>query len=244
MPTSSSRGGVPLILHENPSVQLFVERARAADPGWALTRVNAPAVAAMCRELDGLPLAIELAAAQVRVLPAAELLRQWQRRGSGRLALLEGGAERRLEQALAGSFAQLSPSALDLLGGLSLCAGTFGLSTVQALAGQVASAPVLPLVRELVEASWLRRFPGEGEPRYEMLEPLRLFAAERPEHTDPERGHRHAGWFLRIAEEAAAPGGVRCQAPADVSGGWVSGARPAGGWQSSFTAGGGQLGVC
>jgi non-specific serine/threonine protein kinase len=191
-----------------PSVQLFVERARAAEPTWQLLEERMPAVAALCHHLDGLPLAIELAAAQVRAFAVEEILQPWEEAASGRLALLQegsgGGANATahpLRRALEASFARLSPAARQSLGDLSVCAGEFSLATAGAIVGADAS----PVVRELVEASWLQKSEQEGHARYRMLETIRAFGEEFSRTAGSEEAERrHAEQFLRIAQSTAA----------------------------------------
>ena len=117
------------------SVGLFVERAHAADPGFELTDRNAVAVAEICRRLDGLPLAIELAAARVRLLPPQALLARLDQRFS----LLTGGArdlperQRTLRNTLDWSFGLLSPAEQELFARLGVFAGSFGLPAAEAV---------------------------------------------------------------------------------------------------------------
>jgi predicted ATPase/DNA-binding NarL/FixJ family response regulator len=188
--------------------RLFVERARAVRPDFALTAGDAGAVGEVCVRLDGLPLAIELAAARVKVLPPAALLARLDRP----FALLTGGARDRparhqtLRAALAWSHALLSPGERVLFRRLAVFAGGCTLESAAAVAGGEGDGDVLEGVAALVDSSLLRRDEpvagAVGEPRYRMLETVREFAAERLESSGeaPERRRRHAAYFLALAE--------------------------------------------
>ena len=121
-----------------PSVRLFVERAQAVAPEFSLTAQNAGTVAEICRRLDGLPLAIELAAARVRLLPPRALLA----RLGGRMSVLTGGPrdlperQRTLKNTLDWSFALLSPRERALFARMGVFVGTFGLAAVEAVYGE------------------------------------------------------------------------------------------------------------
>ena len=127
----------PDSLASSPAVILFVQRARAVDPGFALTPTNAEAVAEVCRRLDGLPLAIELAAARIRLLSPQALLA----RLSGRLGLLAGGPrdlparQQTLRDAIAWSYDLLTPAEQRLFRLLTVFAGGASLSAIEAIAG-------------------------------------------------------------------------------------------------------------
>jgi len=167
----------PANLGQNEAVQLFVERARQADPGFSLTDKNAAAVAQICRALDGLPLAIELAAARVRLLsPQAMLARL-----SNRLALLTGGArdlparQQTLRASLDWSYSLLDENEQILLACLGLFNGGFTLAAAEAV--QPGQVDVLSGVEKLLENSLLRQEAGPvGQTRFYMLDTVREYA--------------------------------------------------------------------
>jgi non-specific serine/threonine protein kinase len=171
-------------LAQNDAIALFVARAQAALPGFALNQDNAPAVAEICARLDGLPLAIELAAALVRVLPPVALVG----RLTNRLALLTSGARdqparlRTMRDAIAWSHDLLPAPERVLFRRLALFAGGFTLDAAEEVTGASAElgVDILAGVLSLVEASLLTRSeaPG-GVPRYRMLETVREFGLEQ-----------------------------------------------------------------
>jgi predicted ATPase/DNA-binding XRE family transcriptional regulator len=186
-----------------PAVALFVERATAVQPDFALTRDNAAAIAAICQRLDGLPLAIELAAARVKVLPPAALLTRLERR----LPLLTGGPDlparqRTMRDAIAWSYDLLAPEQQTLFRHLSVFIGGFTLSAAEALAAPGEESPVLAGIVALVEKSLLQVLIIDDEPRYRMLETVREFGLERlaasGEADDIRR--RHADYFLSLCD--------------------------------------------
>src|SRR5262249_39671801 len=162
---------------EYASVRLFAERARAAAPGFELTDGNAAAVAEICRRLDGLPLAIELAAAKVRLLAPQALLD----RLGDRMGLLTGGpralpdAQQTLRNTLEWSFGLLSPGEQALLARLGVFADSFGLPAVEAVGGDKAdpaaagpdqARPVMDTLGSLVDNSLVRTETRRGQPRF------------------------------------------------------------------------------
>ena len=188
-----------------PAVALFLERTTAGVPDFTLTADNAAAIAAICRRLDGLPLAIELAAARVKVLPPAALLARLEHR----LPLLTGGGhdlparQRTMRDAIAWSYDLLAPEEQVLFRHLAVFAGGFTLEAAEAVAVPERGLAVLDGITALVEQSLLHRMPGRpDEPRYRMLETVREFGLERltaAGETDPMR-ERHARHFLQLAE--------------------------------------------
>jgi predicted ATPase len=165
-----------------PAVALFVERAAASHPDLTLTTDNAAAITAICRRLDGLPLAIELAAARVKVLPPAMLLGRLDRR----LPLLTGGGrdlparQRTMRDAIAWSYDLLAPRDQALFRRLALFVGGFTLGAAEAVAATDGERSVLDGLHILVEQSLVRQVPSAtDEPRYRMLETIREFALDQ-----------------------------------------------------------------
>ena len=192
---------------KSEAVRLFVERAQAVQEDFALTPENAPVVAEICRRLDGLPLAIELAAARVKVLPPAALLA----RLDHRLPLLSGGGrdlparQQTMRAAIAWSYDLLTPEEQTLFRRLAVFAGGFTLAAVDDVAGGPTELGIDPLegVSSLLDKSLLRQEDGPaGEPRFTMLETVREFAREQLAASGEERAirERHAAWCLALAE--------------------------------------------
>ncbi len=190
---------------EAPAVELFVERARAASPRFELTGRNAASVAAICWRLDGLPLALELVAARVRVMGPSALLGRLDR------ALEAGGArdlperQRTMRATLDWSYELLHEPERELFGRLSVFFGGFTLEAAEALEAREQAGDegnVLVLLENLVEQSLVLARPDEE--RYGMLEPVRQYAKDKLENSGAagEVRGRHAEYYLRLAEEA------------------------------------------
>jgi predicted ATPase/DNA-binding SARP family transcriptional activator len=164
------------------SVQLFVERAAAIRPDFALEAANVGAVAELCRRLDGMPLALELAAARVSLLEPAEILA---RLGDAQSVLGTGpsGAARHetLRAALAWSHQLLTAQEQVLLRRLSVFAGSFTLAAVEAVCGAAPLEPtsLLDLLGRLVDKSLVLAEPSGPSTRYRLLETVRQFSAEQ-----------------------------------------------------------------
>jgi predicted ATPase len=210
LPASPSGGAaVPLdALGASEAVRLFVERAQAVCPNFALTQANGAAVAAICHRLDGLPLGIELAAARVRHLPPPELLV----RLGHRLPLLTGGPRdqpvrlQTMRDAIAWSHDLLLPQEQALLRQVAVFAGGFTLEAAEAVVTAAGSleSDVLDGICLLVDQSLLYRVNRlEGVARFGMLETIREFAGERLLATDEETAIRnaHASYFLALVEQ-------------------------------------------
>jgi predicted ATPase len=187
-------------LSQYEAVVLFVERAQAVAPAFAVTDENAPAVAELCVRLDGLPLAIELAAARVKLLPPQALLA----RLGQRLELLRGGARDRPERqqtlraTLDWSFDLLGEEEQRLFGRFSVFGGGFRLE-----AAEVVCDASLDGVEALLEINLLRmEEQPDGEPRFFMLETIRDYAGEQLQGRgeSDELRKRHAGWFAEWLE--------------------------------------------
>ncbi|MCC2628276.1 MAG: adenylate/guanylate cyclase protein [Thermomicrobiales bacterium] len=190
-----------------PSVALFVERAQAADPGFTLTNENASATAAICRRLDGLPLAIELAAARVRLLTPEALLTRLERS----LPFLTSGArdaparQRTLRDTIAWSHDLLPSDDQALLRRLSVFVGGWTLEAAEAVTNPDGSLDVLEGLGSLVERSLVRRADeARAEPRFGMLETIREFGLEQLTDTGEDDAIRqgHAEHFAAFAELA------------------------------------------
>ncbi|HVG96375.1 MAG TPA: tetratricopeptide repeat protein, partial [Chloroflexota bacterium] len=203
------------------AVRLFVERAQAVAHGFALTPANAAPVAVICRRVDGLPLALELAAARVALLPPPALLDRLDRR----LTLLVGGPrdlparQQTLRRAIEWSYDLLGDAERRLFRALAVFVGGFTLDAAGAVrlppgeaggAGgpRPAGAPegdVVEVVASLAGQSLVRPQVGSrAEPRYELLETLREFAQEalRAGGEEERARRRHAAYFLELAERA------------------------------------------
>ena len=174
-------------LTQYEAVRLFIERAQAVKPGFQVTNENAPAVAEICVRLDGLPLAIELAASRIRLFPPQALL---DRLGS-RLSLLSGGArdlparQQTLRNTIAWSYELLDLASQRLYELLAVFPGGATFESIEAVSGRVAllgemGADPIEGTASLVDKSLLRQVgEGNGEPRFVMLETIREYAAER-----------------------------------------------------------------
>lgn len=191
------------------AVELFMERARAVKPDFRLTEENAEAMVEICARLDGLPLAIELAAARVKLLPPQALLTRLQQ-GSG---LLRGGGldlparQRTLRNTLQWSHDLLDEHEQRMFRRLSVFAGGCTLYAAEAVSGTMGDLPAetLELAASLVDKNLLRQVEGTGEePRLFMLETIREYALERLAESGEEETLReaHAAWYLALAEEA------------------------------------------
>jgi predicted ATPase/DNA-binding CsgD family transcriptional regulator len=200
----------PQALARVPAVALLVERARAVRPDFGLTAQNAPAVAEVCVRLDGLPLALELAAARLKLLPPQALL---VRLGS-RLDILGDGTRDRpsrhntLRAALAWSHDLLSAGEQRLLRRLAVFVGGWTLAAAEIVCDPDSdpAVDVLDGIAALVDQSLVRVAEApDGEPRYTMLETIREYASERlvASGEAAEIPRRHAEYFLALAEGAA-----------------------------------------
>jgi predicted ATPase/class 3 adenylate cyclase len=169
-------------LARNESILLFVERASAAQPNFILTDDNASAVAQICRRLDGLPLALELAAARVKLLSPQAILA----RLDDRLRLLTGGARdlparhQTLRNTLEWSYGLLNQDEKTLFTRLGVFVGGFTLEAAEMVCNTDGHLDILERVTSLVNNSLLRQeITADGEPRLGMLETLRAYALER-----------------------------------------------------------------
>ena len=190
------------------SVILFLERARERRPGFTLTAENAQAVARICRRLEGIPLAIELAAARLSVLPIPRI----EARLDDCCRLLSGGPrtasarQRSLQGALDWSYGLLAEAEQAVFRRLAVFAGGCTLSAVEGVCtgDNVEEWAVLDLVSGLVHKSLLTPAETEGEARYRLLEPVRQYALERLATAGEETAvrERHLAWCLDLAARA------------------------------------------
>ena len=188
------------------AVHLFVERAMAAQPAFRLTPANAPAVTAVCHALDGIPLAIELAAARVRTLSVEKVAE----RLSDRFRLLTGGdrttlpRQQTLRACIDWSHDLLDERERALLRRLAVFAGGWTLEAAEAVGagGDIVTSDVLELLTGLVEKS-LVEFETAGE-RYRLLETVRQYAQEQLDASGEgdETRSRHVAFYLALALEA------------------------------------------
>lgn len=194
-------------LGANPCVQLFAERAAAVRPGFRLTPENTGIVAEICRRVDGLPLAVELAAARIRILSPAELLA----RLDSRLAELHSGArglperQRTLRGTIDWSHGLLEPAEQRLFGRLAVFAGGWTRDAAEAICAADLGIEVLDGLESLVDKSLVSRMTGEGESiRFTMLETIREYALERLDASGEAAMVRslHAAFFRDLAEAA------------------------------------------
>ncbi|MGH2724226.1 MAG: ATP-binding protein [Actinomycetota bacterium] len=199
--------GDPAALRESEAVALFAERAAFVDPGFVLTDDTIRIVAVICGRLDGLPLAIELAASRTRALPPRSLLEQLDRR----LPVLVGGPrdaptrQRTLRAAIAWSHDLLEERDRAFFRRLSAFAGGFTLAAAAEVAdpeGRLGDS--VELIELLLQQSLIRRASDGDEGRFHMLETIREFGVERLDQSgEADRiRQRHADRFVRLAEEA------------------------------------------
>jgi predicted ATPase len=198
-------------LSSNEAVHLFVQRAHAAQPRFALTEVNAPTIAEICRRLEGLPLAIELAAARINLLSPKLMLE----RLDNRLGLLTGGSpaverHQTLRETISWSYKLLSVRDQMLFRRLSIFIGSFTLEAAEFICCLAETRPetgainVLEGMASLVDKSLLmQRETGDGV-RFYMMESIRELAVEklRESGEDEDLCPRHAHYYLAVAREA------------------------------------------
>lgn len=211
LPTAHQLAGGQETLRTCEAVRLFVDRATAHQPAFRLDESTGGAVVSICRQLDGIPLAIELAAARLRSLTITDI----ERRLDDRFRLLTGGYQSALprQQTLRAlvdwSYDLLSDSERSVLRRLSTFAGTFELAAAEevASAGDVDAAEILDIVASLVDKSLVQLEPSGSSVRYRLLDTVRHYAARRLAEGTPSdeqaTRERHAAVFLRLADSAA-----------------------------------------
>jgi predicted ATPase len=196
---------------DDEAVALFLDRARAVKPGFLITEANAPAVGDVCRHLDGIPLAIELAAARVTAMTPEEICGRLGERfrllRSGLRA--SAGRHQTLRAAIDWSYDALEPLDREVFEGLGVFAGGFTADAAQAvLSGKADPWDVLNVLENLVAKSLLGTSEQGGTTRYQMLETLRHYATERlverGRHDELRRAH--ARWVVDFVETHAGPG--------------------------------------
>jgi predicted ATPase/class 3 adenylate cyclase len=195
------------VLTHYEAVRLFIERARAVKADFDVTNDSALAVAEICARLDGLPLAIELAAARVRLLPPQKMLE----RLGNRLKLLKGGArdlpmrQQTLRGTIDWSYELLTEEEKTLFGRLSVFSGGRTLEAMEEICDPQGALDALEGAESLLEKNLLRQEEGVGgEPRYVMLETVHEYAREKLEESGEAEvlKRAHAAFFLAVAEEA------------------------------------------
>jgi predicted ATPase/DNA-binding SARP family transcriptional activator len=200
----------PDVIESQEAVQLLVDRARMQRANFEVTESNAAAVAELCRKLDGIPLALELAAARLRVLSVKDVLERLE----GRFALLVGGRDRMPRQQTLGALIDWSYDLLDggeqsLLVHLSIFAGSFDVATAENLVALTSGdkSTVLERLVALVDKSLVVGDSFDDTERYHLLETIRQYALDKLAATEGEGAvesvrDAHAAVFLEIAERA------------------------------------------
>lgn len=201
-------------LQRSEAVQLFVERARAVQPAFDLNNLNAAAVAQICRRLDGIPLAIELAAARVRLLKPEQIAS----RLDDLFHLLTGGSrtalprQQTLEALIGWSYDLLSPAERVLFRRLAVFSGGWTLEAAEAVcSGEAENLSLRPemgldLLAQLVNKSLVAVEDGEGEARFRLLETIRQYAHKELVAAGEVDGlrDRHLAYFKQFSDQAAA----------------------------------------
>ncbi len=195
-------------LNQYEAVRLFIARAIAVRPGFAVTNENAPAVAQICARLHGMPLAIELAAARTKLLSPQQILDRLEHQ----LALLTSGSrdlperQQTLRGAIAWSYDLLDERCKALILRLAVFNGGWDIEAAEAVAGDDDTiGDVLDGLAALVDQSLVRQEEMAGAPRFEMFPTIREFLVEELQQRDhlDAVSERHAAFYLMLAEEAA-----------------------------------------
>ncbi|MBC8140206.1 MAG: adenylate/guanylate cyclase domain-containing protein [Armatimonadetes bacterium] len=208
--TAQAKAATPANLSQFEAVRLFIERARAVKPDFAVTNANAPSLAQLCHRLDGIPLALELAAARVRSLPVEQINDKL----DSCFRLLTGGdrsalpRQQTLRALIDWSYDLLNPGEKTLLARLSIFEGGWVLAAAESVCGfaPLEDWEVLDLLSALVDKSLVVYEEGKnGEaPRYRLLETIMHYSEERLKENggEKEARQRHLDFFLALAEEA------------------------------------------
>ncbi len=194
-------------LSQYEAVKLFIDRARAAVPSFSVTNENAPAVAQICHRLDGIPLAIELAAAKIRVLGVEQIAK----RLDDRFRLLTGGSRTALERhqtlraAIDWSYNLLPANEQILFRRLSVFVGGWTLQAAESICGDNLDVEVFELLEQLINKSLVQMETMAGQTRYSMLETMRQYASEKMAGAGESDMLRaaHLKYFLNLAETSA-----------------------------------------
>jgi non-specific serine/threonine protein kinase len=207
LPASDGLLGIAQLM-ESEAVRLFVDRAALVQHGFNLSEQNGPVLARICRRLDGLPLAIELAAAQIRLMPPTEL----EFRLQDRFRLLTGGSRtalarhQTLRATVDWSFERLDPAEQALFRRLAAFSGSFDLEAAEAVcAGAPVPPDVLGGLSRLVDRSMVGVQEGAGGTgRYQLLETLRQYGQERlTDSGDENVRRRHAEYYAALAQKGS-----------------------------------------
>jgi predicted ATPase/DNA-binding CsgD family transcriptional regulator len=210
LPAADARGGMPSRqeIGDSAAVALYLQRAQAVNSSITLTDETAPIIAEICRQVDGLPLAIELAAARGKLLSPKELLA----RLAHQLAVLTGGGPDRparqqtLRATIAWSYDLLAEPDRALFRRLAVFAGGFTIEAAEAV-GNGGEIDIVDSLATLVDHSLVRRIDrGDGESRLQLLNTIREFALEQLDQSgEADAVHEaHAAYFLAYAEDASA----------------------------------------
>jgi non-specific serine/threonine protein kinase len=194
-------------LRINEAVQLFVERARSVLPSFTLTPENASPVVQLCRRVDGMPLAIELAAARIRALSVEQIVA----RLDDACRLLTGGSrsalprQQTLRAAMDWSYGLLSAHERAVFRRLSVFAGSFSLEAAEAIGAGEAEDPydVLDVLSSLIDKSLVLMEHRRGEARYRLLETIRQYGQDKLQECEEAANvrRRHRDWYARLAEQ-------------------------------------------
>ncbi|TME76147.1 MAG: adenylate/guanylate cyclase domain-containing protein, partial [Chloroflexi bacterium] len=195
-------------LSQFEAVRLFIERAVAVKPDFRATNENAPAIAGICERVDGLPLAIELAAARIKLFSPQALLSRLEKS----LTALGSGArdlpsrQQTLRGAIQWSYEMIDAPGRRLLARFSVFARGGSLEQVESVCGPPddIGGDVIDMLDQLADQSLVRRLPDFSEPRFLMLQTIREFAAERLEQSDEAAAikDRHVQAFIALVQQA------------------------------------------
>jgi len=193
-------------LSQYEAVKLFIDRATAAMPNFKVTNDNAPALAQICHRLDGIPLAIELAAAKIRVLGVEQIAK----RLDDRFKLLTGGSRTAMERhqtlraAVDWSYNLLPPEEQTLFRRLAVFIGGWTLEASEAVCGDDSDNDVLEILEQLINKSLVITEDQQGTSRFRMLETIRQYANEKLVDSGESEflREKHLGFFLTLAETA------------------------------------------